>query len=79
VAVFRLLREIAAAEKTAIVVVTHDLNLAARFAARLVVVHRGKITADAPPLEALAGAAEVFGTELHTGELPDGAPFVVPA
>jgi len=79
VAVFRLVREIAAAERTAVVVITHDLNLAARFAARLVVLHRGRIAADAAPLAALGGAAEVFGTQLHTGELPDGAPFVVPA
>jgi iron complex transport system ATP-binding protein len=80
VAVFRLLREIArGAGDHAVVVVTHDLNLAARFADRLVVVDRARIAADAAPLDALAGAAAVFGTELHTGTLPDGAPFVVPA
>jgi iron complex transport system ATP-binding protein len=78
VAVFRLLRE-RVAEAQAVIVVTHDLNLAARFADRLVVMGDGVIVADAAPLAALERAAHVFATPLHVGTLPDGAPFVVPA
>lgn len=63
------------------VVVTHDLNLAARWADRVVVLDRGAILADGAPSTVLASAATAaaFGLALHVGTLPSGAPFVVPA
>lgn len=47
----------------AVLVSLHDLDLAARFADRIVVLHQGRVRADAPPREALGDAvlAEVFG------------------
>ncbi len=63
------------------VVVTHDLNLAARWADRVVVLDRGHMIADGPPAAVLSSpaTAAAFGVELHVGTLPAGAPFVVPA
>jgi len=78
--VFRILREERARGQAALVV-THDLNLAARFADRVVVLDGGRVAAAGAPLDVL-GAAEAtraFGVPLHLGHLPDGAPFVVPS
>jgi len=61
-------------------VVTHDLNLAARAADRIVLVHRGRVVADGPPVEVLSSSAatDAFAVALHVGALPGGAPFAVP-
>jgi iron complex transport system ATP-binding protein len=63
----------------AVVVVTHDLDLAARAADRVVVLARGKVVADAPPAEAFAApaVADAFGCALHTGELAGGGRYLV--
>ncbi len=80
-AVFRALVDEKGARGAAAVVVTHDLNLAARFADRLVVMAAGKITAIGAPADVLASTAaeRAFGVKLHVGALPDGGRFVVPA
>lgn len=66
-----------AEEGAAVLAVTHDLALAARFADRVVVMAAGRIVADAPPAQSLAPArlAEVFGVEAEMvttggGEVP---------
>jgi iron complex transport system ATP-binding protein len=61
--------------------VTHDLNLAARFADRMIVMDGGAVVADGAPAEVLASdaAAKAFGVPLHVGTLPGGETFVVPA
>jgi len=61
-------------------VVTHDLNLAARAADRLVLLHRGQVLADGKPVEVLSSraATEAFAVPMHVGALPGGAPFAVP-
>jgi iron complex transport system ATP-binding protein len=79
-AVLAALRGECADRGAAAVVVTHDLNLAARWADRAVVLAGGAVVADGPPLEVLAGpaAAAAFGLALHVGTLPGGEGFVVP-
>jgi ABC-type cobalamin/Fe3+-siderophores transport systems, ATPase components len=67
-AVMRLLRA-EAAEGRAVVVILHDLALAARYADRMALLHAGRVVADAPPeavmADALAGRA--FGVRFGAG------------
>ena len=59
----------------------HDLNLAARFADRIVVLHRGRRVADGPPAEILTPALlrEVWGVDAALRHDPRGGhPYLVP-
>jgi iron complex transport system ATP-binding protein len=83
-AIFELLRELARAGTT-ILVVTHNLNLAARYADRLVLLHGGRVAAQGTPAEVLTRETveRVYGWPVrivpHPGPGPDaGAPQVVP-
>jgi iron complex transport system ATP-binding protein len=71
VALYRLLRELAR-QGMLVVAVTHDLNLAAAYGDRLVVLQRGKLAADSTPEQVLnAGCLRsVFEVEaaIRTGE-----------
>ncbi len=76
--VMRLLH--AAAEGgTLVIVVTHDLGFAARFADTVLVLDRGRLVATGPPAQALTPAvlAGVFRIEAFRGER-DGVPVIVP-
>lgn len=57
-----LLRDLAAAGR-GVLIASHDLNLLAPFCGRVVLLHDGRVFADAPPQQALAAAnvATVFG------------------
>lgn len=75
-----LAREIADRDATA-VVVTHDLNLAARFASRAILIDDQKIVADGKPDDVLssADAERAFGVPMHVGTFPGSKRrFVVP-
>lgn len=66
---------------TTVVMVLHDLNLAARYAHHLVVLHRGRVLAEGPPADVLTPevVGEAFG--LRCRVVPDpvtGTPLVVP-
>ncbi len=64
-----------------VVAVLHDLNLAAMFADRLVVMQRGTVAAAGLPQAVLRDEliAEVFGCALRVGVVPAGdMPFVLP-
>ncbi|MGR5094148.1 heme ABC transporter ATP-binding protein [Vibrio maritimus] len=56
-------RELADKENAAVVVVLHDLNLAAQYSDRLLVLDKGKIVSDGKPWEALSSELiqEVYG------------------
>jgi iron complex transport system ATP-binding protein len=61
--------------------ILHDLNLAAMFADRVFVMHRGRLDATGTPREVLSDAliSRVFECDLKVGALPaDGMPFVLP-
>ncbi len=51
--VFELVAELSRREGLGVLVVTHHVNLAARFVDRLVVLHQGRVAAAGPPREAL--------------------------
>ena len=81
VRVLELVAGLVARGRTALVA-THDLSLAARYADRIVVLHRGRKLADGPPAEVLRPAVlePVFGPDLAFLPGPDagaGAPPVV--
>jgi len=81
IAVFEALRTETVARSASAVVVTHDLNLAARFADRLIVLSGSAVVADGTPTEVLRApaTAAAFECALHVGTLPDSdTPFVVP-
>ena len=80
VAIFTLLRSLRAERRLAVLVVTHDVNLAALLCDRLVLLSKGGVAAEGPPREVLRAdrLEEAFGTPVHVEVRPDGTPFVVP-
>ena len=83
-AIFELLRALCAQGMTALVV-THHLNLAARYADRLVLLHEGRVAARGAPDEVLTAeiAERVYQWPIvigrHPGPGPDaGAAQVIP-
>ncbi len=62
------------------IAVLHDLNAAARFAGRLVVLHGGRVLAAGAPAEVLRPdiLRTAYGVEAAVMAGPDGAPVVVP-
>jgi iron complex transport system ATP-binding protein len=79
--VFAALRTQAEDRQSGVLVVTHDLNLAARTCDRVLICDGGRITASGAPGETLGGSAAraAFGVPLHVGTLPGGRTFVIPA
>jgi iron complex transport system ATP-binding protein len=83
-AIFELLRDLGRAGTT-VLLVTHNLNLAARYADRLVLLDRGRVAAEGAPHEVLTRETieRVYGwpvrIDRHPGPGPDaGAPQVTP-
>jgi len=76
-AIHRLLKE-RCAEGILVVAATHDLNLAAAYSDRVVVLERGKVVADAPPAEALRSETirSVFEVTALLQPGPDGRPWI---
>ncbi|MBT9369409.1 heme ABC transporter ATP-binding protein [Rhizobium sp. CSW-27] len=64
-----------------VLAILHDLNLAAEFADRVVVLHRGRIVTQGPAAETLSDAtiAEVYGIAGAVGRVPAAhVPFILP-
>ena len=83
-AIFELLRDLGHAGRT-VLLVTHNLNLAARYADRLVLMDGGRVAAEGAPADVLTRETveAVYGWPVeivpHPGPGPDaGAPQVVP-
>jgi iron complex transport system ATP-binding protein len=79
-AVFELLAGLAASGM-AVLLITHQLNLVARFADTVVLLHRGLVAAVGPPREVMAGATleRVYDWPLVVGQDPAvGAPMLIP-
>lgn len=78
----QLARQLADEQACAVVIVLHDLNLAAQYADRLVLLHQGKIVCDAPPWQALTAQRikQVYGYEALVAAHPNrDFPMVYPA
>ncbi|MBI2323851.1 MAG: ABC transporter ATP-binding protein [Chloroflexi bacterium] len=60
-------RDLAVRGGMLVLAVLHDLNLAAAFASRIVVIHRGRVLKDGPPRDVLDGPTvrDVFGPGLE--------------
>ncbi len=63
-----------------VLVITHDLNLAARYAGRMVLLHEGRAVAVGTPTEVLRAdlVSEVFHWPVAVAQWPDGSPQVLP-
>jgi len=77
---FELIVDLVRAGGLAALVVTHHLNLAARFADRLVLIAGGRVVADGPPADVLEATrlTAVFDWPVSVRRLPDGSPQVHP-
>ena len=77
ISIYRLLRDLSR-DGLLVIAATHDLNLAASFADRVVVLHAGRVAADAAPSEVLVPATirQVFGVESAILRAPDGRPWI---
>ena len=77
---YEILRRLNRDRGLTVVTVSHDLNLAARYASRLIVLSRGRIAGDGPPEAVVTPALlrEVYGTEAEVLRDPaTGAPIVL--
>lgn len=65
---------------TTVIAILHDLNLAVRFADRIIVLHDGSIAADGSPMQVMQNAVidRVFDVELAIQIDGTGRPFVLP-
>ena len=79
-AAFELLDALAREGRT-VLLVSHQLNLVARFAAQIVVLHNGRVVADGPPAEVIRGEVlePVYDWPLVVARDPvGGAPVLIP-
>ncbi|PCN48207.1 cobalamin/Fe3+-siderophore ABC transporter ATP-binding protein [Curtobacterium sp. 'Ferrero'] len=79
--VLRLVRRLNREHGSTVVMVLHDLSLAARYSDRLVVLHDGGVAADGAPADVLTPALLERAFGLHARVVPDpvtGTPMVVP-
>ncbi len=77
-AIYALLRDLCH-EDLLVVAVTHDLNLAAAYSDRVIVLDRGRVAADGTPAQVLTAAAirDVFGVETEVRPAREGRPWVM--
>jgi len=79
--VLRLVRSINRDGAATVVMVLHDLSLAARYSDRLVVLHNGGVVADGTPADVLTPDTLRQAFDLNARVIPDpitGTPLVVP-
>jgi iron complex transport system ATP-binding protein len=74
VTLLRAMRRLRAERNLTVLAVLHDLNLAAAFAPRVVVLHEGRVAADGPPGAVLTPdlVARVFGVRVQLARTESG-------
>ena len=74
----RLLRDVAASEGIVIVAVCHDINLAARYADRIVLLSDGRVKADGTPSDVITreNIRDVYGLECDIADV-SGRPYMI--
>jgi iron complex transport system ATP-binding protein len=77
VSLYRLLRSLCG-DGLLTLAVTHDLNLAAAYADRIIMLHNGEVAADGRPEDVINDAAirAVFSTEVDIQSGPSGRPWI---
>ena len=77
---FELVADLVRRDGLAALVVSHHINLAARFADRLVLLAAGRVVAEGTPQQVLESGqlATVFGWPVALSRLPDGSPQLYP-
>lgn len=78
----RIARQLAKEENCAVIMVLHDLNLAAQYADRMLLLHNGRLICDAPPWQALSAERieQVYGYQAMIAPHPHlSFPMVYPA
>lgn len=77
---YRLLAELAHEEGRSCLCASHDLNVAAAFCDRLLLMHGGKLLATGSPEEVLTPEviAEAYGIRVEVHKGPGGRPVVIP-
>jgi iron complex transport system ATP-binding protein len=65
---------------TAVISVLHDLNLAMRFASRIVLLHRGRLAVDGSCAEAITAETirRIFEVDVRIDYTDQGVPFLLP-
>jgi iron complex transport system ATP-binding protein len=78
VALLSAIRRLRAQRGLTVLAVLHDLNLAAAFAPRVVVLDQGVVTADGPAAEVLTLplVREVFGVAVHEARTDEGGRYL---
>jgi len=78
IALHRILRNLTR-KGLLIVAVTHDLNLAAAYADRIILLHQGRIHTTGSPADVLRGdiIAEVFQVHVALHQSPSGQPWMI--
>lgn len=76
--VMKLLRDIAREKGIIILVICHDLNIASRFADRLILLSKGVIGADGPSAEVITeeNIKKVYGMDTEVIQV-DGRPYII--
>jgi iron complex transport system ATP-binding protein len=77
---YEILKRLNRQEKMTVVAITHDINLAARYAGRMIAISNGAVVADDAPEKVLTTETlyEVFGITADILERPGGGRIVVP-
>jgi iron complex transport system ATP-binding protein len=76
----RLLRDLAAERQIAVLMASHDLNLASTLADRIILLHQGVIANEGTPSDVLQPdiLSRVYETRIERTTRPDGKPIVYP-